>query len=127
MTKAPSLRKEDLVQTLQPKSLTLTQERGETIKVDKVEAPPSKRKPAKVSQFPADFNEISSLLEGSNSSDWKKRIESVEKVKQIALNYPNEFVQFRSATHFLDALCKQIIEPNVKVSYNGISTIMEVY
>ncbi len=36
-------------------------------------------------------------------------------------------MQFRSATHFLDVLCKQIIEPNVKVSLNGISIILEIY
>lgn len=48
-------------------------------------------------------------------------------MRQIALSHPHEFVQFRSATHFLDAICKQIIEPNVKVSTNGISIVMEIF
>ena len=27
----------------------------------------------------------------------------------------------------MDAICKQVVEPNLKVSLNGISTIMEIY
>ena len=36
-------------------------------------------------------------------------------------------MQYRSATHFVDAICKQVIEPNLKVSLNGINTILEIY
>lgn len=77
----------------------------------------------KIAQFPADFNEIQGILESSNSPDWKKKIECLNKIKEIALEYPNEFVQFRSSTHFIDCLCKQISEPNVKVCLNASNTL----
>jgi hypothetical protein len=66
-------------------------------------------------------------LEVTSSSDWKKRIEALDKVKELALKYPQEFVQFRSSTHFVDALCKQIVEPNVRVSTNGMATLLEIF
>lgn len=54
MTKPASMRKEELHQTLQPKSMTLRHEKEEvTPRIDRAEAPPMKRKPAKVSQFPS--------------------------------------------------------------------------
>ena len=88
-----------------------------------MEAPPLKRKPTKVSQFPPEFNQIPSILEGNNSSDWKKRMQAVDKVKEIALKYHNQFSQFRSATYFLDAICKQVVQPNIKVSTNSLSIL----
>jgi hypothetical protein len=36
-------------------------------------------------------------------------------------------MQYRSATHFIDTICKQIGEPNVKVSLNGMNTFLDIF
>jgi len=43
------------------------------------------------------------------------------------MQYPNEFSQYRSATYFMDVVCKQISEPNIKVSLNGMTILLEIY
>jgi hypothetical protein len=55
MTKPAAVRKEELHETLHPKSMTLRHEKEEAVsqRTERVEAPPTKRKPAKVSQFPS--------------------------------------------------------------------------
>ncbi len=35
-------------------------------------------------------------------------------------------MQYRSANHFIDTICKQIIEPNIKVSLNSMNVLEEV-
>ena len=42
----------------------------------------------KISQFPQEFNEMQSYIEMSNSSEWKKRIEAIQNLKKLAMEYP---------------------------------------
>jgi hypothetical protein len=51
----------------------------------------------------------------------------VGKVKELALQYPEEFMQYRSATYFIDVVCKQISEPNLKVSTHGMGVLLEIF
>ena len=67
------------------------------------------------------------MLDNGNSSDWKKRTEALSQVKNLALRHPNEFVQYRSSTHFVDVMCKQINEPNMRVSMGSMSVFLEVF
>ncbi len=41
----------------------------------------------------------------------------------MALLFYNEFMQYRSANHFIDIICKQIVESNIKVSLNAMTAL----
>lgn len=67
------------------------------------------------------------MIDLSNSSEWKKRIEASQGLKLLGLKFPQEFVQYRSSCHFLDILGKQIAEPNMKVSVNAMEIFIEIF
>lgn len=70
---------------------------------------------------------MQSYIDMSSSSEWKKRIEATQSIKKLAMQYPNEFVQYRSSCHVMDILSKQIAEPNLKVSTNAMEIFLQLH
>lgn len=59
-----------------------------TVQERKKEVSSNKKSFIKVSQFPPEFNEIQNMIDLSNSSEWKKRIEASQGLKILGLKYP---------------------------------------
>ena len=73
--------------------------------------------------FPAEFDEFEDLFRGCKDSDWRKRIDYLDKTTDLAKRFPSEFAQFRTSSQFIDILSSQMGEHNVKVNSHALEVL----
>lgn len=89
----------------QPRSYSVRKEASEFATIEGS----ARKKPAKITAFPTEFNSMDALYEECKNGEWKKRIQSIREVADLALRFPSEFCQFRNSSKFMDLLAQQII------------------
>lgn len=61
------------------------------------------------------------MLKECESSEWKIRIENISKIINMIKNYPKEMTQYRMSSKAMDAISRQINDPNIKVALNALN------